>query len=56
MLTLIFKPLTIFMKRIQKLALFAAGFLVLYALFGFGILPRLVRPKLLEAVSKYTGL
>jgi hypothetical protein len=43
------------MKRIRKIVIIAAGILILYALFGFFALPRLLQPKLVEAISEYTG-
>jgi Domain of Unknown Function (DUF748) len=43
------------MKHIKKIAIIAAGILILYALFGFFALPRLLKPKLVEAISAYTG-
>lgn len=43
------------MKRLKKIAIIAAIILALYALFGFFALPRLLKPKLVEAISGYTG-
>ncbi len=43
------------MKRSKKIAIIAAIILALYALFGFFALPRLLKPKLVEAISEYTG-
>lgn len=43
------------MKRLKKIAIIAAIILALYALFGFFALPRLLKPKLVEAISEYTG-